>query len=340
MRLKLMCAAFVATATMLVGSVGLAVAATSPTLKIASASSITPDSAVINATINPNGAKTTYAFAFGPTSALGTSSPTKSVGSGTKPVNVSYSLSNLLSGTTYSYNLTAQSPAGTVTTKTLTFTTTGPPPAQATTGAAEVTGPNSVTLTGVVAPNSAPTNYYFEIGAAAGVYGIQSIPVTLAAGTAPVAISVPVSGLASGTTFHYALVATHGGLNTGSGADGTFETFPNPVPTPTVTQLTSPKVETGGPYVLKTVGQVQNKTATPDSLACTGTATVAFYYGKHRVFRELAPLTATCGFSATTTFAHLPIKHHKSEKLLVYVRFDGNGYLKPVALKAETITLG
>jgi hypothetical protein len=340
MRLKHTFGALGVAATLWLGGTGLALAASSPTLKISGASSITTSSAVVSATIDPNGAKTTYHFSYGPTSALGVDSPSKSAGAGTKAVAASYSLSGLQSGTTYYYDLTAQNAAGTVTTKTVTFTTSGPPPAQAQTGAAEVTGASSVTLTGVVSPESAVTTYYFEIGNAAGSYQLQTAALSVPAGTAPVPVSVPGSGLEPGATFHYTLVATHGGINASVGADSSFETFPNPVPTPKVTQDTSPRTESGGPYMFKTTGQVQNKTPTPDSLACTGTATVSFYYGKHRVYRELAPLSATCGFSATTTFMHLPIKHRKSEQLLVYVRFDGNGYLKPVALKSETITLG
>ncbi len=340
MRLKITCGAVIGAAVLWLSAAGLALAASSPTLKISSASSITTSSAVINATINPNGAKTTYHFSYGPTSALGTDSPTHSAGGGTKTTDVSYNLTGLQSGTTYYYDLTAASPAGTVTTKTVTFTTTGPPPAQATTGAAQVLSATSATLTGVVSPNSAATTYYFEIGNAAGSYQLLTAPLTVPAGTSPVPVSVTVGQLEAGATFHYALVASHGGANTSTGADASFETFPDPVPVPKVTQVTSPKTESGGPYVFNTVGQVKNTTGTPDALACTGTATVSFYYGKHRVFRQLAPLSATCGFAATTTFAHLPIKHKKREQLLVYVRFDGNGYLAPVALKAETVTLG
>jgi hypothetical protein len=340
MRLKFTCGALVAAVAMWLGASGLAAAASSPTLKISGASSVTSSSAVIGASINPNGARTTYDFSYGPTSALGTTSPMETLGAGTKTVGVSYSLASLQSGTTYYYNLTAQSAAGTVTTKTVTFTTAGPPPAQATTGAAQMVNASSATLTGVVQPNSAETTYYFEIGNASGSYQLQTAPLTVPAGTTPVPVSVNVSGLEAGTTFHFALIATHGGMNTSAGADATFETYPDPAPTPKVTQATSPKSESGGPFVFKTVGQVQNSTVTPDSLACTGTATVSFYYGKHRILRQLAPLTATCGFSATTTFRSLPIKHKKSEQLLVYIRFDGNGYLRAVSLKAEKITLG
>jgi hypothetical protein len=339
MRLKMTCTALAAAAVALLVMAGVAVAASSPTLKVTGATAVTTSSAVVNATINPNGAKTSYHFSYGPTSALGTDSPEKTLAAGTKTESVSYSLTGLQSGTTYYYDLQAESSAGTVTTKTITFKTAGPSPAQTTTGGAEVLSSSSATVTGVVNPEDANTTYYFEIGTSTD-YTLDTVPATVPKGTSPVSVSYTVSGLEPYTTFHYALVASNSPTNSSTGADETFETFPNPVPTAKVVQYTTPHSESGGPFVFNTTGSVENKTLTPDSLACTGTATVAFYYGKHLVYRQLAPLDSTCGFSAATEFAHLPVKGHKSEKLLVYVRFDGNGYLKAVSLKPESVTLG
>ena len=315
-------------------------AASAPTVKIAAATSVTTSSAHINATLNPNGSLTSYHFDYGPTSALGIATATKSAGSGTRTVSVSAALTGLQSGTTYSYDVVAQNAGGTVTSRTITFKTAGAPPAQAQTGGAQVLGATSATLTGVVNPEGADTAYYFEYGTTAGSYTVQTVPRTIPRGTAPVPVSVTLTGLAPGVVFHYALVATHGGINTGAGADAAFETFPDPVPAPRVTQRTTPRAERGGPYVFTTTGQVINTTATPAAYACTGVATIAFYYGKHRVSRQLAPLSPTCAFAATTTFRRLPVRHHRSEKLLVYVRFDGNGYLRPVSLRPETVSLG
>ena len=315
-------------------------AASAPTVKIAAASSVTTQSAHINATLNPNGSATSYHFDYGPTSTLGIATATKSAGSGTRTIRISADLAGLQSGTTYFYDVIAQNAGGTVTTRTLTFKTTGAPPAQAQTGGAQILGPTSATLTGVVNPEGADTAYYFEYGTAAGSYTVQTIPQTIPRGTAPVPVSVILTGLAPGVVYHYALVATHGGVNAGAGADAAFETYPDPVPAPKVTQRTTPRAERGGPYVFRTVGQVINRTSTPDAYACTGVATVAFYYGHHRVFRQLAPLSPSCAFAATTTFRRLPVRHHRSEKLQVYVRFDGNGYLRPVSLRPETVSLG
>ena len=315
-------------------------AASSPTLNVVRPSGVGTGGVQLNATVNPNGSTTTYRFDYGPTSALGILTPVKSAGAGTRTVAIAAKLTGLQSGTTYYYDVIAQNAGGTVTTKTFTVKTTGAPPAQAQTGGAQVLSPTSATLTGVVNPEGANTAFYFEYGTAAGSYSIQTIPQNIPKGSAPVPVSFTLTGLAPGVIYHYALVATHGGVNAGAGADGVFETFPDPLPKPKVTQRTTPRYERGGPYVFRTTGQVINHTPTPDAYACTGVATVAFYYGRHRVFRQLAPLSPTCGFAATTTFRRLPVRHHRRETLRVYVRFDGNGYLAPVNLRPEAVSLG
>jgi hypothetical protein len=318
---------------------GAATAAGSPTVTIDPAGAVGASSATLHGTISPNGSRTVYHFSFGPTSALGASSPTRTAGAGTKPVKVADTLGGLQSGTTYYVDLVAANAAGTVITKTITFKTAGPPPAQATTGAATVLSSSSVELTGVVAPEGAVTTYYFELGSAAGSYELRTAPATIAPSSSPVPVSVTVTGLEPGTVFHYALVATHGGINSGSGADASFETFPRPVPRPRVLARTTPRLRRGRPFVFSTRGRVLNRTRTSDTLACTGVATVAFYDGRHRIARQLAPLTPTCEFAARTVFAHL-LHHRRRVTLLVYVRFDGNGYLRAVALRPERVTLG
>jgi hypothetical protein len=339
MRLKTTCLALVASAAVCLGIAGIAAAASSPTVTATKATAITDTGAVIHATIDPNDAKTGYVFSYGPTSALGTHSPVQYLGAGTKAEAVSYTITGLQSGTTYYYDVGAESSAGTATSQSLTFKTTGVTPAQATTGGATVISSNSATLTGVVNSQDTTTAYYFVYGPTTG-YGMESTPVSVTPSTIPTPVAYTVPGLAPGTTFHYALVAVNGPDNTSTGADATFETFPDPVPTPKVVQYTTPKTQSHGPFVFSTIGKVENTTATPGTLACTGTATVGFYDRRRLVYRQLAPLTPTCTFAAKTTFKALPIRGHKTEDLLVYIRFDGNGYLRPVSLKPETVKLG
>ena len=320
---------------------GVAIAAASPTVQNLPATKVTKASATLNATINPNGSATTYRFQYGPTPALGSLTAIKNAGSGTRTASVSAAITGLQSGTTYYYDVVASSAGGIVTSKTLTFKTLGPPPAQAQTGGATVLSSSSATLTGVVSPGGAPTQYYFEIGSTAGSYTLHTPTQTTAASTTPVAVSYTVTGLAPGTVFHYALVATRTASDTSTGADASFETFPNPVPRPTVTARTSPRLERGGPYLFTTSGRVINRSSTPDALACNGTvATVIFTYGRRIVHRVLAPLTPSCTYSAQTTFRHYPLRHRGPERLRVVVRFDGGGYLAVALSPTRTVTLG
>src|SRR6202034_1036243 len=62
----------------------VALAASSPTVATGSATNVTTGSAVLTGTVNPNGASTGYSFSYGTTSALGTTSPAKHAGHGTK----------------------------------------------------------------------------------------------------------------------------------------------------------------------------------------------------------------------------------------------------------------
>ena len=92
-----------------------------------------------------------------------------------------------------------------------------------TTGGAASVAQQTATLTGTVAPNGAPTTYYFQYGPTI-VYGATT-PVTPVA--AKMKVSAPVSGLAPATTYHYRLVAQNAhGLTLGT--DRSFKTRPQP----------------------------------------------------------------------------------------------------------------
>ena len=88
---------------------GVAVAASSPSASTGSATSVKSTSAVLNGTINPNGAATVYRFEYGLTNAYGSTTSIKSAGSGTKSVAVARTVSGLIPGTTYHYRLDALS---------------------------------------------------------------------------------------------------------------------------------------------------------------------------------------------------------------------------------------
>lgn len=90
-----------------------------PTVATGAASSVTATSAVLNATVNPNGeAVSACAFEYGTTTEYGQSVPCSSLpGSGTAPDAVSAAISGLTAKTAYYYRITATSTPGTSTGK-------------------------------------------------------------------------------------------------------------------------------------------------------------------------------------------------------------------------------
>jgi hypothetical protein len=78
-------------------------------------------SALLGATIDPNGKATSYFFQYGPTTAYGLTTPTVSVGSGTSKVRVGQIVSRLLPNAVYHYRVVATSSAGTTSGRDRTF---------------------------------------------------------------------------------------------------------------------------------------------------------------------------------------------------------------------------
>ncbi len=226
----------------LFASLALAASAV-PTAATAPATSTTTHSAVLNATVNPNGLSTTYAFQYGTTTNYGSQTSTRSVGSGSSAVAAQVTVSNLASGTTYHYRVVATNPLGTVAGADVTFTTVAELPVVVLTKPSLVTD-SSVTLTGTVNPNGRTTSYTFQYGTTAG-YGLQSSPVSLSSGTATKSVAATVSGLASGTTYYYRLVATSSAGTSVSGGLA-FVTTGNAVapggPAPVVSQAAAVKI--------------------------------------------------------------------------------------------------
>ncbi len=95
-------------------------------------------------------------------------------------------------------------------------------------------GFTSATLSGGVYPNGLGTTYYWQYGPTT-AYGSQTQGVDIGTGPAPAMATVPVSGLAPGTTYHYRLVAQNSDGTT-YGYDSQLTTLGPPVNTvlPTV----------------------------------------------------------------------------------------------------------
>ena len=91
------------------------------------------------------------------------------------------------------------------------------------TAAASGISANGATVTGTVDPNGAATTYEIQYGTTTS-YGLRSTTRNAGAGTAPVAVSVPLGGLTPNTVYHFRLVARNAAGVTNSG-DRAFRTL-------------------------------------------------------------------------------------------------------------------
>ena len=82
---------------------------------------------------------------------------------------------------------------------------------------------SSATLDGLVNPNGQASGYWFNYGTTT-AYGSTSATNPLMAGSSPVIVTAPLTGLLPGTTYHYQVVATNS-AGSSAGTDMTFTTL-------------------------------------------------------------------------------------------------------------------
>jgi hypothetical protein len=160
-------------------------------------------------------------------------------------------------------------------------------PPSATTGSATGIATTAAMLNGSVNPNGTPATYWFEYGTTT-TYGssVPAPPADAGSGTSDVPVSVPVTGLAPGSTYHYRLVAQGPG-GTQTGADQTFTT-PSP-----------PVVTTGPATGVGAESATLNATVDPRGLATT----YVFEYGRTTTYGKKVPLTPAAAGSASQPLA-------------------------------------
>jgi hypothetical protein len=170
-------------------------------------------------------------------------------------------------------------------------------PPTATTGPALSLTSSSASVTGTVNPNGEETTYSFQFGTTTG-YGFQTNPQSAGAGTQDQIVSGTLTGLASGTTYHYRLIATNASGTT-VGADLTFKTLgspPPPPPSPPPTATTSSAVSIG-----RTVATVRGRTNPKGSQT-----TYYFEYGLTAAYgNRTASKTLSAGNRTRTVSARL-----------------------------------
>jgi PKD repeat protein len=192
------------------------------------ATAISAGGATLNGILNPNGAGVTYHFVWGTSRAsLTNATPVVAASTGTTAVPVSVSISSLLPGTTYYYELIATDPGGTRTGAPQSFVTVSPR-AIVDAGTATSVSRSSATIHGTVNPLGLKTTYYFQYGTSTR-YGQNTPHVDAGAGSSGLAVDRRLTGLAPGSVYHYRLVAVSA-AGTVDSADRNFKTAGKPLP--------------------------------------------------------------------------------------------------------------
>ena len=237
----------------------VAVLAASPAATTGPVTSVGPTTATVSGSVNPNGSATSWDVEYGTSTAYGSHTSSKSAGSGTSAVAISASLTGLRAGTTYHYRVVATNSAGTARGADGILTTSAAP--QATTGSASSVTSTTATLNGTVDPSGRATTWYFEYGTSTS-YGTRTPAKDAGSGTGTLSVSAAVTGLKSGVTYHFRLVASSD-AGTSRGSDHTF--FP----------AAPPGVTT------KTASSIRDTTATLNAAVNpTGQSTTAYFeYG-------------------------------------------------------------
>jgi hypothetical protein len=153
------------------------------------------------------------------TTSYGTKSASQSAGSGSSTANISIAVA-LKPATTYHFRLVATSAAGTGTGADMTVVTSGPP--VVITGSAAGISTTAATLTGSVDPAGHSTSWFFQYGTTMG-YGATTPAHSAGSAHGAKAVTVAVTGLSFGTTYHFRLVAKSS-AGTIAGADMAFTT--------------------------------------------------------------------------------------------------------------------
>lgn len=195
-----------------------------PVASTAEASLVTATGAVLNGTVVPHNAATSYYFDYGITAAYGARVPSgnAAVGSDDSTHPVAHAIGGLQPNRTYHFRLVAANAIGTSYGADRVFRTRATPVAR--TGEATSLSTMGAVLNGTVNPENLASDYYFEFGPTA-AYGAR-VPV----GNAPVgsdhaehAVAEALSGLAPDTTYHFRLVAVNA-VGSSYGADAVFTT--------------------------------------------------------------------------------------------------------------------
>jgi hypothetical protein len=221
----------------------------SPTPTVMAATNINISSATLNGSVNANYLSTVVTFEYGATTGYGsTVTATQSPATGNTVTNVSADITGLVVATIYHYRIKAVNSLGTTYSSDLTITTLGQVPTVTTLAASNITLVGAQ-LNGTVNANYLSTVVTFEYGTTTS-YG-SSITATQSplAGGSNTNVYGNLSGLTSGTTYHYRIKAVNS-LGTTYSSDISFTTLGK---VPSVSLLTATNITLVGAQLNGTV---------------------------------------------------------------------------------------
>jgi hypothetical protein len=203
-----------------------ALIAAPPTITGTASQNVGTTTADVSATINPNGAATTYVVKYGTSTNYDQQTSAVAIGSAFTGQSASQTLSGLAPNTTYHFQFVATNSAGTTSGPDTTFTTAASAPAATAPAivgqAAPTIGATTATVSASINPNGSATTVVVQYGTTA-AYGQQTAAVAIGAGTTLQIVNQNLTGLTPSTVYHFRFVATNG-VGTTNGPDSTFTT--------------------------------------------------------------------------------------------------------------------
>jgi len=192
-----------------------------PTVTIQYATSIQTSSAQLNGTINANYYSTIVTFEYGTTINYGTEiTASQSPFTGGENISVSAGISDLIAGTIYHCRIKAVNLLGTTYSNDITFTTLGQIPTVTTLPATNITL-LSGQLNGTINANYLASTVTFEYGTNTNYGSTITAAESPVTGNANTNVSANITGLITGTTYHFRVKAVNS-LGTTYGGDLTF----------------------------------------------------------------------------------------------------------------------
>lgn len=271
-----------------------------PVLVTEPATGVTASTAMLHGTVNANYNNTAVYFDIGITTSYGyrtTALPSVASGNASIPVSVILPIPlefSLAPNTTYHYRVVGVNGLGNFYGADMTFTTLPAPAASAVTYPATEVGGSFATLNATVNAGGLSYSVDFEYGLTTG-YG-TTVPGTPSgvSGAADTAITAPLTGLITNTTYHYRVVASSPFFPDIYGSDMTFTTTVAP------TAVTDPASAVG------TTTATLNSTVNANG----GSATVTFEYGLDTHYGRTAigdqsPVTGSTNTAVSSGLDHL-----------------------------------